>query len=312
MKHPKITIRIPEPCHEDWNEMTPTQKGKFCNVCTKEVIDFTAESDEQIIQHFQKNDNVCGRFHTSQLDRKLIVDRKKRNHWLSYAASFLLPITLFSQEVKKNTIEKPKTEHTNATTYTSLHIGSLHKQKESITVSGIITDDTGFPLPGATIKIKGTQQGIITDFDGNYTLNVNKNDVLIVSYVGYITAEIKVTKEKINVVLQTDNSLGESQILPIPNSRLVKVNIGAVAIVTAEDIQKRNDSLAVNGTITDDAGLPLAGATVKVKNTETSVTTNFDGHYILYMKRNDTLIVNYIGYESTEIKVTKNKHDVQL
>lgn len=216
MKHPQIKISIPEPCHEDWEKMTPTQKGKFCGVCTKEVFDFTSNSDEEIVKHFQQNGNVCGRFHISQLDRKLIVNRKKRNHWLSYVASFLLPITLFSQEAKKDTKHTPKTEQVNTSKYTSLQIGSLHKQgkivsktkSDSLTVSGIVTDDTGFPLPGATIVIKGTDKRTSTDFDGNYKINLKRNDILVVSYIGYESTEIKVTKNRHDVQLEA-GILGE-------------------------------------------------------------------------------------------------------
>ncbi|EDM43528.1 hypothetical protein SCB49_00725 [unidentified eubacterium SCB49] len=46
-----IKISIPEPCHEDWNKMTTTERGAFCKVCTKEVIDFTKKIDEDIVKH---------------------------------------------------------------------------------------------------------------------------------------------------------------------------------------------------------------------------------------------------------------------
>lgn len=248
MKHPQIKISIPEPCHENWNEMTPTQKGRFCGVCTKEVFDFTSNSDEEIVKHFQQNENICGRFYTSQLDRKLIVNRKKRNHWISYAASLLLPMALFSQEAKKDAKQTPKTTQTNSSTYTSLNIGSLHKQGEvaiktkndSLTVSGIISDDTGYPLPGATITIKGTNKKIFTDFDGIYKIDVQKNDVLVVSYPGYKSSEIKVTQNKYDVSLELDNSLEEIQVVAGYGVVRGKVT-GAVTTVNAEDIENRID-----------------------------------------------------------------------
>ncbi len=249
MKHPQIKISIPEPCHEDWEKMTPTQKGKFCGVCTKEVFDFTSNSDEEIVKHFQQNENVCGRFHISQLDRKLIVNRKKRNHWLSYVASFLLPMALFSQEAKKDTKNTPKITQTNSNTYTSLNIGSLHKQGEvvaktknnSLTVSGIISDESGYLLPGVTIVIKGTNKRTSTDFDGNYKIKAQKNDVLVVSYTGYTSIEIKVVNKNHSFSLKEDDSLGEVQILPYYHPRVGKVNIGAVSIVNAEDIETKTD-----------------------------------------------------------------------
>lgn len=61
-------------------------------------------------------------------------------------------------------------------------------------VSGILADDTG-PLPGANVIIKGTETGTQTDFDGNYTIECNVGDILVISYVGFTTREVTVTPE---------------------------------------------------------------------------------------------------------------------
>lgn len=64
------TISIPKPCHENWNTMAPTEKGKFCNSCSKTVVDFT-KMDAYEIQDFiseNKNNRICGHFKQTQLD----------------------------------------------------------------------------------------------------------------------------------------------------------------------------------------------------------------------------------------------------
>ncbi|MFD0989405.1 hypothetical protein ACFQ1R_04820 [Mariniflexile jejuense] len=64
------SIAIPKPCHENWNTMMPTEKGKFCNSCSKTVVDFT-KMDTHEIQDFiiaNKNNRICGHFKQSQLD----------------------------------------------------------------------------------------------------------------------------------------------------------------------------------------------------------------------------------------------------
>ncbi|KAF2507944.1 hypothetical protein EYY60_18525 [Flavobacterium zhairuonense] len=63
-------ITIPEPCHEDWNKMTPNKNGRFCMSCSKTVIDFTSMLPEEIQHFFIQNQNkkICGRFKKSQLD----------------------------------------------------------------------------------------------------------------------------------------------------------------------------------------------------------------------------------------------------
>lgn len=66
----RLRIHIPEPCHEDWNAMTPADKGRHCASCNKVVMDFTAMSDAQIIAYFQSaKENTCGRFYNHQLNR---------------------------------------------------------------------------------------------------------------------------------------------------------------------------------------------------------------------------------------------------
>jgi hypothetical protein len=62
-----LKVHIPQPCHEKWNEMTPTQKGAFCGSCQKEVIDFTGKTNQQVFEILSKNKGGCGRFYNHQL-----------------------------------------------------------------------------------------------------------------------------------------------------------------------------------------------------------------------------------------------------
>lgn len=71
---PSLRITIPEPCHEDWNAMTPAQQGRHCASCNKVVMDFTNMSDAQIIVYFQSaKGNTCGRFYNNQLNREFYL-----------------------------------------------------------------------------------------------------------------------------------------------------------------------------------------------------------------------------------------------
>lgn len=73
MKSSNFIVRIPEPCHEDWNKMLPDEKGKFCLSCNKSVFDFSGKTDAEIktilLEH--KDQKVCGHFKKSQVDRPL-------------------------------------------------------------------------------------------------------------------------------------------------------------------------------------------------------------------------------------------------
>ena len=78
------------------------------------------------------------------------------------------------------------------------------------TVSGSVSDQDG-PLPGATVVVQGTDNGVTTDFDGNFSIQANEGDVLELSYVGFETQTftISANQDSISVVLQTDNELEE-------------------------------------------------------------------------------------------------------
>lgn len=72
MKNYKLTI--PKPCNEDWNKMTPNQKGKFCSSCSKTVVDFTKKTSKEIEDYLRKKrgQRVCGHFYRKQLDSIVI------------------------------------------------------------------------------------------------------------------------------------------------------------------------------------------------------------------------------------------------
>ena len=80
----------------------------------------------------------------------------------------------------------------------------LFSYAQNKTISGVISDEEGMPLPGVNIIEKGTTNGVATDFDGNYTITVsNNNATIVVSYVGFLTQEVSVTgKTKIDLNLK--------------------------------------------------------------------------------------------------------------
>ena len=100
----KIQLTIDEPCHENWDCMTPVEKGKFCGACQKQVVDFSNMSDRQVaeffkkpIQSFSKGSSVCGRFMADQLDRPIEIPGK-RIPWVKYFFQITLPAFLFSMK----------------------------------------------------------------------------------------------------------------------------------------------------------------------------------------------------------------------
>ncbi|WP_264552416.1 hypothetical protein [Flavobacterium sp. N2038] len=111
----KTKITIPEPCHENWDKMTPTENGRFCLSCSKTVVDFTPMLQEEI-QHFfiqNKSNKICGRFRKSQLDSIIIqIPSRVLYSQTGYHKMFLLALfvamgtTLFSCQNKDGRKQK--------------------------------------------------------------------------------------------------------------------------------------------------------------------------------------------------------------
>lgn len=120
--------------------------------------------------------------------------------------------------------------------------GSINLFAQNLTVSGIITDDTGFEVIGATVIVEGdASHGVVSDLDGKYTLtNVPSNASLQISYVGMKTQIIPVNgRTEINVVLHADTELLD-EIVVVGFGTQKKVNLtGSVATVSSKDIAAR-------------------------------------------------------------------------
>ncbi len=107
-------------------------------------------------------------------------------------------------------------------------------------VSGTVTDDQGLPLPGVNILIKNTNKGTQTDFDGNYTISVNKGAILSFSYVSFQTREVVVDDSaSMNVQLTSSASELEEVIITGQGSGIARRKLSTtVDVLTAEEIDK--------------------------------------------------------------------------
>jgi len=203
----KINITIPEPCHENWNAMTALEKGKFCGACQKKVHDFTKATDREIITAYEKDQKLCGRFLTTQLERDLIIPEEKKSIWL---ASLFFGLLAFSSA---KTIAQTKPNIEQAPTQPEIMgkmIAPQHQNNGKKIISGMVSDSNG-PLPSATITIKGTTTEVFTSFDGKYSIKAKEGDVLIYSFMGMNDVSKTVGESNIiNIVLyDTSKTLGE-------------------------------------------------------------------------------------------------------
>ena len=222
----QIHLSIPEPCHENWQEMTSTQQGRFCNACAKEVVDFSTMTDHEVLNYFSKKATakVCGRFIPEQLDRPIHISipaRKRRYWYWNYAAAFFL---LFSRSSTVNAQGKVKIE-ASPISPDNRHVplgGMVMIQKmtdQPVVVSGRVVDEKGKPITNATVRIKSGKAGTMTNNEGQFKLFVSASDqILETSAAGYKTKEYILTKESrkdilLELALQTTLLSGEVMII---------------------------------------------------------------------------------------------------
>lgn len=127
------------------------------------------------------------------------------------------------------------------------------------TISGTISDNSGLPLPGATILVKGTTNGTSSDFDGNYTIQASEGETLIISFVGYTTKEVIIgASNSINITLQEDASVLDEVVVTALGIKREKRSLGyatqEVAGETVSKVQSQNFVNSLSGKI---AGLDI-------------------------------------------------------
>ena len=118
------------------------------------------------------------------------------------------------------------------------------QQDQTIKVSGQVVDQEGEPLIGATIKLKNAQTGVITDFDGNFTIDAPANGTLVVSYVGYKDREIAVRGRAIieKIQMESDAMMLE-QVVVVGYGVQKKADLtGSVSIVNADELKRTSNS----------------------------------------------------------------------
>lgn len=142
-------------------------------------------------------------------------------------------------------------------------------------VSGVIVDTNGDPVIGANVVEKGTTNGTITDLDGKFTLEVNDNSVLQVSYIGYNTQELSVAGKTDFSVKLGEDTQALDEVVVVGYGTMKKVNLtGAVSSVSSEDLVKRHvgqSSMLLQGntpgiTVTQTSGQPgKDGGSIKIR-----------------------------------------------
>ena len=177
------------------------------------------------------------------------------------------------------------------------------------TVSGtVISAVDGEPLIGASVQVQGTSTGAVTDLDGHYSVEASDDQVLVFSYVGYITQKIKVgSKTSINVSLDEDNQNLDDVVVIGYGVQKKKLRTGANLNVKGENVAKMNTTnplQALQGqtpgmTIISQSGQP--GSEMKVNIRGMGTVSNSQPLYIIDGIRGDINSVNPNDIESIDV-----------
>jgi len=194
----QFSLDISKPCAESWANYVNTTDGGFCASCSKNVIDFTKMNDEQIKRFFKNRpSDTCGRFRPTQLKTYTEESAPTAGAGLKWLpAGFLGLLLTFeggqgyakSNEASQvESIQGRGQDHKKVTASESGH-----------TIKGIVTDsDSGDPIPGVVIYLKGDTVGVLSDVDGRFLFpkQLEPGDVLVFSFIGFDAKEYVVKKD---------------------------------------------------------------------------------------------------------------------
>ncbi len=165
------------------------------------------------------------------VDRKVSVKAKTK------------PVSQVLDDLFKNAGIKYEMEGTHIVlSATDVNAVAAVKQ-QTRTVTGRIVDDMGEPIIGANVFVKGTTNGTVTDFDGNFSIEADSKSVLSISYIGYLTKEIVIGNLKVINITLLEDTKALDEVVVIGYGTQKKADLtGAVANVSADDLNTQSNT----------------------------------------------------------------------
>ena len=171
-----IEFTVPVPCHENWNNMSPNEQGRFCASCQKSVVDFTDMTDHELLLFFKnKATQTCGRFRTDQLNKEILLEQPKKINWFKYFLQLCIPTLLVACDEKshrKVSASREKKVMTNYNRNRTFDINQRSKEcmnKETVTL-GLVGSIEPQPIVGIhnisdteAYEVLGTPSVIVGD-----------------------------------------------------------------------------------------------------------------------------------------------------
>ena len=230
MSRKSIHISIPTPCHESWDGMDMTERGAFCHSCQKEVIDFSAMTDREVIDYLAMHQTGCGRFRKDQLDTKLSIAEVNNGvfKWRALFLSFLSFVSIKSlvaqpsSKLSTNQISAIQNQNSNP----------ISGSDTTVNIRGKIIDENSQGIVGASVVLldslgKSLGIGVATNIDGDFSIDFKKNTSsrFITSYIGYTSTVTMITSEPNQsfIIMLKTQTPDMMKVIPIKTMGIVNV-----------------------------------------------------------------------------------------
>ena len=153
----------------------------------------------------------------------------------------------------------------------------LAANAQTVKVKGQVVDDKNEPVIGAYVKVKGSEKGAVTDIDGNYTIDADKNATLVVTYVGMAKQEVKVANRTLVNIVMKDNANDLNEVVVIGYGQVKKSDLtSSISAIKGDKLDKLSTGNVmtalqgqVNGVQVSTAGGPGASPRVIIRGVTT-------------------------------------------
>ncbi|MGD1319385.1 hypothetical protein [Chryseobacterium sp. 2R14A] len=206
-------IQIKKPCEELWDKMHHISEGKFCDLCSKTVLDLTQKSDQEILRILdESNGEICGRIFIHQSNRnfsppeKVVISKEKRNGYSQLVAGLAIAASLAGIQTQAVNFEKPLIQISENQNSGERDLDKEKMSDNDFIISGKLSNsETGKPLPNVEVTFITIEKifKVKTNKDGIYKITVpdfyvqKDNNVLHFEFGSYNDKEYLLTKEEL-------------------------------------------------------------------------------------------------------------------
>ena len=253
---------------------------------------------QTVLEEIEKQTDYLFIYNTKEVDLNREVSISAQDETVSKVLSTIFDGTNISYAMEGSNImlmEKPSTESA--------------PQQDTRQITGTVVDAAGVPVIGANVMVKGTTNGTITDIDGKFMLEVAKDAILQVSYIGYTNQEIPVGNQSILKIALKEDTQALDEVVVIGYGTMKKRDLtGSVGSVKSEEMMQRPStsiSQSISGRIagvnvSSNSGRPGGNQTIRIRG-YSSINASNEPLYIIDGVPGDINILNPNDIESIEV-----------